>query len=317
MSRDSKLKIGILIATVSIGGVLALYSGLRFPWTDSIAPFAVVMSLGPCAAFYHRRKVDPFVMSLMAAMQVLVFTACFTVLMYSVAALGAPAADHLLMTADAALGIHVPAIVEWAKARPWFYWTIGYAYDTVIIQTLLVIVLLGFKGDRKPLEQFVLRFMIALLITAAIFSVMPAKGPFAMYGLEARPTQERYLSHFEQLRSGTMTAVSLRDAEGLVTFPSFHTTWAILLACAFWHRRKLFVPFALLNVAVIIGTMTTGWHYFVDVLGGVAVAVITILLTNGLRPWLDHSSNSHVGWLSKPSGQTSSCETDGLESHPT
>jgi len=287
MTRDTKLKLGILAGTGTVGGVLALYTGLRFPWTDSVAPLAVVATLGPCAVFYQRRHVEPFVLSLLAAMQVLVFTACFTVLMYSLAALNAPVVDGLLMSADAALGIHVPDIVAWAKGRPWLYQGIGLAYDSVIVQTLVIILLLGFQGDRRPLEQYVLRFMLALLITATVFAVMPAEGPFVTYGMDARPTQQRYLEHFEGLRSGRLRAVSLRDAEGLVTFPSFHTTWAILLAAAFWHRRRLFLPFALLNAVVIVGTITTGWHYLVDVLAGVLVAVVTIVLTNRLRPWLE------------------------------
>jgi membrane-associated phospholipid phosphatase len=33
-----------------------------------------------------------------------------------------------------------------------------------------------------------------------------------------------------------------------------------------------------LAVLILISTMTTGWHYFVDVLGGLLVAVISILL---------------------------------------
>ena len=102
-------------------------------------------------------------------------------------------------------------------------------------QTLVVILLLGFQSDRKPLELFVMRFMIALLITAAVFSIAPARGPFAAYGYEPNPTQQSYLEHLEGLRSGERTVVSLRDAEGLVTFPSFHTAWAILLA-ANWRR---------------------------------------------------------------------------------
>ena len=287
MNRDLRLKVGILLGTLGVGGGLAGWLGLRFPWSDGIAPFAVVAVLGPCAVFYQRRQVEPFVVSLLACMQILLFTACFTVLMYSLAALGAPLADDFLMTADATLGVHTPDIVRWSQSHPWLYEGIGWAYDSVIVQTLCVILILGFRGDRREVEQYVLRFMVALLITAALFSAMPAKGPFATYGLEARPTQQRYLQHLEGLRSGELRSVSLREAEGLVTFPSFHTTWAILLAAAFWHRKRLFIPFALLNGVVIAGTLTTGWHYFVDVLGGVAVAVVTILLSRRLRRWID------------------------------
>jgi len=285
--RDFRLKLAILAVTALTGGALALAAGLRFPWTDGIAPLAIVATLGPCAAFYQRRHADAFVGTLLAVIQLLLFTACFTVLMYSVAALGAPLCDDALIRIDVALGIHVPDIAAWAKQRPVLNLVITLAYDSVLPQTLLLVLLLGFSGDRQPLEQFVLRFMVALLITAAIFSVAPAAGPFAVYGLEMNPTQAAYLSQLEQLRDGTMTSVSLADTEGLVTFPSFHTAWAILLAVAVWHRKRLFPFFAAINALVIVGTLTTGWHYVIDVLAGAALAAATIAATNRLRPWLE------------------------------
>ena len=286
-NRDAKLKIGILTATGVAAAGLALAVGLRFPWSDSFAPLAVAATLGPCAAFYHRRRTAQFVSTLLAVMQLLLFTACFTMLMYSVAALSAPLQDGVFASVDSAMGIYVPDIVDWSRANPVVNLVITLAYNSVLPQTLLLVLLLGFCGDSKPLEQFVLRFMVALLITAAIFSVVPAEGPFALFHLEMNDTQQSYLSQLRQLRSGRMSSISLSQTEGLITFPSFHTTWAILLVCAVAHRRKLFVGLLLLNALVIAGTLTTGWHYFVDVLAGVAVAAITVALTNRIRPWLD------------------------------
>jgi len=288
--RDAKLKLAILAATGLVGGAFALSTGLRFPWSDAVAPLAITVVLGPCAVFYQRRHADQFVATLLAVMQLLIFTACFTVLMYSLASLGLPLRDDVLSESDALLGIHVPAVVEWTRSHPGLDRVVTYAYNSVLPQMLILVLLLGFSGDKQPLEQFVLRFMIALLITAAVFAVIPAKGPFALYDLPTNPTQDRFVEQFDALRSGEMTSVSLRDTEGLVTFPSFHTTWAILLAAAVWHRRRLFVLVVGLNALVILGTMTTGWHYFADVLGGIAVAVAAILLSNVLRPWLDKSA---------------------------
>lgn len=287
MNRDTKLKLGVIVATAVIGGGLAFAHGLRFPWSDGFAPFAVIAVFGPTAALFQRRKVEPFAISLLAAMQVLVFTACFTVLMYALASFAAPLADGWLQAADDAMGIDVSRCVVWAQAHPRLHWVIVQAYNSTFLQTLAVILILGFRDERRPLELFVLRFMLALLITAAIFALLPAKGPFAFHQLAVNPTQSRYLAQFEALRAGQMQAVSLKDAEGLVTFPSFHTTWAILLAFAVWHHKRLFVPFALWNALVIVGTLTTGWHYGVDVIAGAVLAAIVIVVTARLRPWIE------------------------------
>ena len=286
LNRDSKLKLALLAGCGAVGGCLAWATGLRFPWGDAVAPIAVAATLGPCAAFYERRNAEQFVSTLMAAIYMLLFTAVFTVLMYSLATFDAPLRDDMLARFDAACGIHVPDIVAWFGDRPALNTAVTLAYNSVLPQTFILILVLGMKGERRPLEEFVLRMIIALVLTAAIFAIMPAEGPFAIFGLKQNPTQANYLHHLHGLRDGTMRDVSLRATEGLVTFPSFHTTSAILLALAVWHRRKLFVVLAALNAVVILGTMTTGWHYFADVLAGIAVTIVTVLITNRLRPWL-------------------------------
>ena len=83
-----------------------------------------------------------------------------------------------------------------------------------------------------------------------------------------------------------MTTLSLNEAEGLITFPSFHTTWAILLALACAHRRVLFGFSALLNGLVVLATMTTGWHYLSDVLAGIVLAFVVAVVCGRIGRWI-------------------------------
>jgi membrane-associated phospholipid phosphatase len=283
MSLDSRIKLFLLCGTALAAAVLCSVQGLRFPLVEWAAPVGVVGVLGPCALFYQRRRTPQFVMTVLAVIHLLVYTSCFTVLMYATAALGAPLADEALVAADAALGVSVPAIVAWAKGHPALTQWLHLAYHSTLPQTLAVVLLLGFSADRRPLESFVLRYMLCLSITAAVFAFFPAEGPFSAYGYEPSPAQASYLEHLRTLRSGERTVISLRDAEGLVTFPSFHTAWAILLAAEVWHRRRLRIPLAALNAAVVAATLTTGWHYASDVLAGAALAAGVILLTRRLE----------------------------------
>jgi membrane-associated phospholipid phosphatase len=157
------------------------------------------------------------------------------------------------------------------------------AYNTVLPQTALVIAVLGFTNQRQELRGFVRQFMFSSLLVLATFAIWPAAGPFVAYGYEPAADQARYLAHFDALRSGSRTLITWRDAEGLITFPSFHTTWALLLAYAVRRNRWLFAPSALLNIAVIVSTMTTGWHYFADVFAGASVAVMAIAVSHALE----------------------------------
>jgi membrane-associated phospholipid phosphatase len=80
-----------------------------------------------------------------------------------------------------------------------------------------------------------------------------------------------------------MSVVRLDDLEGLITFPSFHTTNAILFAWALWPVRYLQVPILVLNALMVASTPTAGSHYFSDIVGGTAVAFLAIAAANGCR----------------------------------
>ena len=41
-----------------------------------------------------------------------------------------------------------------------------------------------------------------------------------------------------------------------------------------------------LNATVVLSTMTTGWHYASDVVGGVLTALAAVLITRRLEVWL-------------------------------
>lgn len=283
MTRDSLFQWSAIAATVLAAAALIAARGLSFPPGDAVSPLVIAVLLGLASAYYQRRGVANFVACLNALLHVTLFTACYSVLMYACGALGRPLIDDSLMRFDAACGVHLPSIVEWAAAHPHLQRGLQWAYNSLLLQTPLVIIVLGFAGDERRLARFVRQFMLATLVCAAVFAIAPAAGPFAAYGYPPNATQARYLAHLHELRDGVRTVVTWRGAEGLITFPSFHTTWAILLTWAFWKRPRWFIPSALVNAAVIAATLTTGWHYFADVAAGAVLGGAVI----GWTEWRD------------------------------
>lgn len=279
MSRDHALKLLVIAGTSGAAAVGMAARGLTLPPADLLQPLLVTLLLGAAAAYYRRRGETRFVLCLTALLHVTLYSAVFCLLMYTLATTGRPLVDPLLARWDAACGVHLPAIVQWTSRHPAVRATLEWAYNSLLWQTPLVIVVLGFSGDRLRLEGFVRQFMLATLLCAFLFALFPAEGPFAYYGYETSATQARYLEHLHGLRDGSRTVISWNGAEGLITFPSFHTTWALLLAWSLRGYRWLGMVSAAINLLVIASTLTTGWHYLVDVLGGVATGGAAIALS--------------------------------------
>jgi membrane-associated phospholipid phosphatase len=259
----------IIAGSVALAAIIgALGSGFTVTGIPRLA--MIVAALGLAA--YHYRRVEPFRLCLFALLLTVVFSVGFATLTYLAARLAPPLIDDWLIGCDHWLGF--------STIRPWQHTHLGaflaVAYYSLLVQTAATIAVLGLLGRREPLEQFLERMMVAGLIVLACFLAAPAIGPSA-----ADPSADmvRYLEHFQELRAGTRTGLDLAETEGLITFPSFHTIWAMLLVAA--CPRPLKAASAVLNALVIASTLTTGGHYLIDVLAGILVYYLVCRLVPG------------------------------------
>jgi membrane-associated phospholipid phosphatase len=274
---------------IAVDAVLSAVLGLEIAIADVVRPLVYMVLLSLPAIYYYRRREPKFVLCLTTLVLTIAFLPPFTFLMYATATFDRPLVDGALAGFDQWCGVSVPAIREWTHARPVLRLILELCYGTLLFQLPLIVIVLGLLGDRRRLEAFVLQDMLAALCTLSVFAVVPAAGPFTHYGYAPSVEQARYLDHFHGLRGGERRTVSLREAEGLVTCPSFHTAEALLMAWAFRRHRVLFALFGGLNLLVALSTMTTGWHYFADVLAGLAVGLLAIAAVHWATPWLHPS----------------------------
>jgi membrane-associated phospholipid phosphatase len=131
----------------------------------------------------------------------------------------------------------------------------------------------GLTGKVKQAQQFLLGNVVAFAVGLPLFALFPAIGPWYGYNFAATPGQAKCQADMFLLRN---PAPYLHHASGPICFPSFHVMWAILCVQALWVFRPLRVPAAVLSALIIFSTMSTGWHYFSDVLGGIALAAVAI-----------------------------------------
>ena len=78
------------------------------------------------------------------------------------------------------------------------------------------------------------------------------------------------------MRDGSLRMLDLFQLGGVLTFPSFHAIAAVLYCWALWPVRWLRPLNLFCNGAMLVATPVGGGHYFIDVIAGVAIAMLSV-----------------------------------------
>lgn len=252
----------VIIAIAWVG-----FSGFRVQGTAWLAFDMAVLAI---PLIYFRRH-PRFADFLESTMLVALCSASIIVLTYLAARSHRPLADHWLAACDNWLGF--PTIYFKSVHSG----ILEFAYKLMPAECVAVLLILSLTGRREQLRKFITQTFLAALITVVAFIFFPAEGPFTS-AFSPTAGQSLYLEHLHALRAGTMSSVSLSQVQGLVTFPSFHTMWAFIMATALADTRWK-IPGMVLSILIIIATLTTGWHYTTDVLAALAASILIIYIT--------------------------------------
>ena len=219
----------------------------------------------------------------------------FIVLMtYQFGSVGAPWADRWLAAPDQFVGFDWVATNWYVAHHEWLARLLRLCYGAIVWQPPFVIILLAFRMSHRRLAQFMLAWTLSLTMTSVVFVFAPAKSAYIYYGTNhallpelSKAVGQGQFEVLETLRSGGLRFLLDQDIAGLVTFPSFHCTAAVLFAWALWSTRCLRWPGVIVNVLMITATPIIGAHYLVDLVAGLAVAIIAIRLAGR---WMDAPS---------------------------
>ena len=239
------------------------------------------------SAAYHRRS--PIISTTaLSATQLVIFSYAGAVLTYVTTAVSAsrPLSDELLARADAALGFDWFAWFAFVNGHPWLKIPLAIAYGSIPPQLMLLFGYMAFKEPRRA-NEFLLATMLSAILLAPIMAALPA----AAHTINAvEPWRDDTLA----LRAHTLRQIGA--LEGIVTFPSFHTTLAILFINTV-RGRRWFRPVLMANALMIVSVFSEGAHYLVDVLGGLALAVVAIAAARFLLSRCHEGSSPVKGLL--------------------
>lgn len=245
------------------------------------AAFVIAAVIFPIAAYFHEKGRK----DLRDSVLVIPWCALVAVLtplpLLFAARIRMPLGDSLLQHWESGVGFTTVGVIHWARSLSLFGFFEVFYRQTLLY--LLIAVFLPAALNKREAKVFVIANAIALYIGLLGFAILPIIGPWRTEHFLASPLQLRVEHTLLALRSpGRCEFSLLNDQLGIVGFPSFHTIWAVLCTAALWGFKRLRPLLVLISLAIIISTITTGWHYILDAVGGVLTAVIALIGANSI-----------------------------------
>ncbi|MFT4121949.1 phosphatase PAP2 family protein [Bradyrhizobium sp.] len=287
----------------AMGSLLALglhATGLR------LEPVAYGVTLAIAAllvaiAYRHRiakgELADPkLLFSVGTIGQVILTCAIVGPLSYVAGKMNWPLQDHTLLAIDRALGLDPEPIARYVNDNPWLAKCLSRGYGLIKWPLLGIPVVLALTARYVRLQVFMLAMSLALAVTLAISAIVPAIGTY--YGLQIPAAHfpeintsiyAGQLRDILNLRDGSLNELRLFMLSGIVSFPSFHAASGVLYMWALWPVRGIGGIAVALNVLMIAATPVIGAHYIIDVVGGIAVAAVSIWAAKSYLAWLGHA----------------------------
>ncbi|MGO8921112.1 MAG: phosphatase PAP2 family protein [Stellaceae bacterium] len=284
-SLNAGAKGAVIAALIALDAAGLALCGIHLAWPGIVRLGGAVLVFTALGLFYERWRPEERLADLAhSAARLLVFFAAMGVFSYLVATTGMPVADDLLARADRALGFDWPGWFAVVQQHPTLHRVLNLAYMSALPQIAIITSYLGLTGQPRRNSELFWMLTLSLLIIVPISGLLPAFNASVYYGL---PGFHQHMPDFVALRTGRFGQLDLSRLQGLISFPSFHTTLAVLFPYAARRRPVALLITALVNGAMIVAIPTEGSHYFVDVLAGAAVAVLAIAATARIEALLE------------------------------
>jgi hypothetical protein len=188
-----------------------------------------------------------------------------------------------------------------------FFRLMEFVYRTLYPQIGAGIVITALLAGRQYALRYVRTLLTAYCLAVALFFLWPTIGPFALRNSPASDYSSFSSTYWMQqtivlkarllwIHNLVPAVATVNLADYYIGFPSMHIAMPLI---AIWFlrkwRRMTFVLLAF-DVVMLLSIIALEWHYLVDLLGGVLVAVLSIVITEKAIPRVfDQGSWNQLG----------------------
>jgi hypothetical protein len=197
---------------------------------------------------------------------------------YAAARSGFPLQDAALVRMDRFISIDGGIIISFVHRHPGFEACSIWSYGMMPWMVFAAVLIPPMFGQLQRAKEYLLATIVAAILASSILALYPAIAPWAGFHFQPYWNQVWYTHELTALRSPGLFTANPDYTCGLITFPSFHVALVVLGVFALWPFRWLRVPALLVAALITVATVTTGWHYASDGIGGILIAALGIVL---------------------------------------
>jgi hypothetical protein len=285
--RLRKILLGIALSLTSIDVAWILAAHLRIVWLAYLNVILLSAVLLGTSEVYRVKRPDPRLSAMLFGAGFLcLFTAAASVLNYCLLTVAGPSIDPQLAAIDRALGFDWPALMSWVAPHRLLTLALQAVYISMLPQVALLTVALAGQRTYAHIYRFCAAVAVGALVCIGVWTLMPSFGAMAVYAPPPNmplALDQNYARQLTLLLANGPGLISPADTKGLIGFPSYHAVLALLVMFYGWKIFWLRWPVVVFNLAVLAATPIQGGHHLVDVLGGIAVTVLTLYAVNALE----------------------------------
>jgi len=209
---------------------------------------------------------------------VIIIPSNFTELHYLVHNVNPIDYDQLLINIDYGIfGVH-PTIWLENLSPPLLIEYFQIVYALFYFLPIILATLLYKRKAKDDFHFFVFVIVFGFYLSYATYFFVPAIGPrFTLNHLHTAPVTGLWFTESIRYTLNVLENIQ-RDA-----FPSGHTEITLLTMIYAWHySRKFFWILSVIGTSLIISTVYLRYHYVIDVIAGILLALIVVFLAKPL-----------------------------------
>jgi membrane-associated phospholipid phosphatase len=189
--------------------------------------------------------------------------------------------DFLLIRLDYLIFKAHPTVLLERITSPLLTDILQLAYTSYYFIPLIFAISLIRDNRTEEFDKTLFLVLLCFYLSYIGYILMPAIGPrFTIDHLQTTELHGLFIAGPIQKLLNQLEGIK-RDA-----FPSGHTAIPlVILYLSFRIKRRLFYAFLPMVSALIFSTVYCRYHYVVDVIGGIALAVLTILFGQVIYDW--------------------------------